>query len=91
VSLICKSFIDFNNNKLIIYRRTPTNQAIFRLEAGVCNLFRDILDAKGFIEIHTPKITSGIIVFQIDAIDLITYSIFSGITISLGCISYKLL
>lgn len=39
--------------------RTPANQAIFRLEAGVCKLFRDILTAKGFTEIHTPKIISA--------------------------------
>jgi aspartyl-tRNA synthetase len=26
--------------------RTPANQAIFRLEAGVCRLFRDILTEK---------------------------------------------
>merc|ERR1719474_560007 len=32
--------------------RTPTNQAIFRLEAGVCQLFRDTLAKKGFVEIH---------------------------------------
>lgn len=39
--------------------RTPANQAIFRLEAGVCKLFRDVLTAKGFTEIHTPKIISA--------------------------------
>uniref|UniRef100_U5EXR9 Aspartate--tRNA ligase, cytoplasmic n=1 Tax=Corethrella appendiculata TaxID=1370023 RepID=U5EXR9_9DIPT len=39
--------------------RTPANQAIFRLEAGVCKLFRDILSNKGFTEIHTPKIISA--------------------------------
>merc|ERR1712212_1453120 len=39
--------------------RTPTNQAIFRLEAGVCMLFRDYLTKKGFVEIHTPKIISA--------------------------------
>lgn len=39
--------------------RTPANQAIFRLEAGVCKLFRDILANKGFTEIHTPKIISA--------------------------------
>lgn len=36
--------------------RTPTNQAIFRLEAGVCRLFRESLTRKNFTEIHTPKI-----------------------------------
>jgi len=39
--------------------RTPTNQAIFRLEAGVCSLFRETLAKKGFVEIHTPKIISA--------------------------------
>ncbi|XP_058828892.1 aspartate--tRNA ligase, cytoplasmic [Topomyia yanbarensis] len=39
--------------------RTPANQAIFRLEAGVCKLFRDILARQGFTEIHTPKIISA--------------------------------
>ncbi|KAL4719762.1 hypothetical protein ACJJTC_011710 [Scirpophaga incertulas] len=39
--------------------RTPANQAIFRIEAGVCRLFRDILTNKGFVEIHTPKIISA--------------------------------
>lgn len=36
--------------------RTVTNQAIFRLEAGVCKLFREALDQRGFVEVHTPKI-----------------------------------
>lgn len=39
--------------------RTPANQAIYRVEAGVCKLFRDILTSKGFVEIHTPKIISA--------------------------------
>lgn len=40
----------------ILDLRTPANQAIFRLEAGVCRLFRDVLTRQGFTEIHTPKI-----------------------------------
>ncbi|KAK2578619.1 hypothetical protein KPH14_010756 [Odynerus spinipes] len=43
----------------ILDLRTPANQAIFRVEAGVCKLFRDILTKKGFVEIHTPKIISA--------------------------------
>ncbi|CAH0716842.1 unnamed protein product, partial [Brenthis ino] len=39
--------------------RTPANQAVFRIEAGVCRLFRDILTKQGFVEIHTPKIISA--------------------------------
>ncbi|ORZ04398.1 hypothetical protein BCR41DRAFT_362728 [Lobosporangium transversale] len=36
--------------------RTITNQSIFRIQAGVCRLFREFLEKKGFLEIHTPKI-----------------------------------
>ena len=43
----------------VIDLRTPINQAIFRVEAGVCRLFRDYLTSKGFTEIHTPKIISA--------------------------------
>ena len=32
---------------------------MFRLEAGVCALFRDTLTKAGFVEIHTPKIISA--------------------------------
>ncbi|RWS03088.1 aspartate--tRNA ligase: cytoplasmic-like protein [Dinothrombium tinctorium] len=39
--------------------RTPTSQAIFRIEAGVCDLFRNALKKRGFVEIHTPKIISA--------------------------------
>eukprot|EP00596_Hydrurales_sp_CCMP1899_P000733 CAMPEP_0119036526 /NCGR_PEP_ID=MMETSP1177-20130426/4296_1 /TAXON_ID=2985 /ORGANISM="Ochromonas sp, Strain CCMP1899" /LENGTH=539 /DNA_ID=CAMNT_0006996535 /DNA_START=97 /DNA_END=1713 /DNA_ORIENTATION=- len=39
--------------------RTPANQAIFRIQSGVCGLFREFLSSKGFIEIHTPKLISG--------------------------------
>lgn len=34
-------------------------KAIFRLEAGVCSLFREVLTKQGFTEIHTPKIISA--------------------------------
>ncbi|XP_014243758.1 aspartate--tRNA ligase, cytoplasmic [Cimex lectularius] len=43
----------------ILDLRTPANQAIFRLEAGVCQLFRDVLTKQGFVEIHTPKMISA--------------------------------
>ncbi|XP_071942284.1 aspartate--tRNA ligase, cytoplasmic-like [Antedon mediterranea] len=54
----------------IIDLRTTTNQAIFRIEGGVCELFREALRAEGFTEIHTPKIISaasegGANVFQV--------------------------
>ncbi|XP_071788973.1 aspartate--tRNA ligase, cytoplasmic-like [Asterias amurensis] len=43
----------------ILDLRTPTNQAIFRLEGGVCQLFRESLRKRDFVEIHTPKIISA--------------------------------
>ena len=43
----------------ILDLRTPANQAIFKLEAGVCELFRRGLRSRGFMEIHTPKIISA--------------------------------
>ncbi|KAB5577431.1 hypothetical protein PHYPO_G00209880 [Pangasianodon hypophthalmus] len=42
----------------VIDLRTTTSQAIFRLQSGVCQLFRDTLTKKGFVEIQTPKIIS---------------------------------
>ncbi|KAG0344385.1 aspartate--tRNA ligase dps1 [Podila humilis] len=36
--------------------RTITNQSIFRLQHGICKLFREFLESRGFMEIHTPKI-----------------------------------
>ncbi len=53
----------------VIDLRTPVNQAIYRVEAGVCKLFRDTLDAKGFVEIHTPKIISGMLIDFIESLD----------------------
>lgn len=43
----------------VIDLRTLTNQAIYTIESGVGRLFREILDDKGFVEIHTPKIING--------------------------------
>lgn len=42
----------------VIDLRTPANQAIFRVQSGVCTLWRELLLAEGFVEIHTPKIVS---------------------------------
>ena len=39
--------------------RTPANQAIFRIQAGVCQLFREYFISKNFIEIHSPKLIGG--------------------------------
>lgn len=50
---------DTRLNNRVIDLRTVTNQAIFRLESGVTNLFRESLDRRGFVEIHTPKIINA--------------------------------
>ncbi len=39
--------------------RTPANQAIFRIQSGVSQLFREFLYSKHFIEIHSPKLIGG--------------------------------
>lgn len=39
--------------------RTPANQSIFRIQSGVCTLFREYLLQERFIEIHTPKLLGG--------------------------------
>ncbi|KAF9174392.1 aspartate--tRNA ligase dps1 [Mortierella sp. AD011] len=58
--------------------RTITNQAIFRVQAGVCRLFREFLESKGFLEIHTPKILGaasegGANVFKVKYFDTDAY------------------
>lgn len=45
--------------------RTPANQAIFRLEAGVCRLFRDILANQGNSEIQVPRPWLTLIWFRV--------------------------
>jgi aspartyl-tRNA synthetase len=50
--------------------QTITNQAIFRIQSGVGNLFREYLNTQGFTEIHTPKLQgaateSGASVFRV--------------------------
>lgn len=39
--------------------RTPANQAIFRVQSGVCQLFRQYFIDRDFVEIHTPKLIGG--------------------------------
>jgi aspartyl-tRNA synthetase len=66
--------LDTRLNHRVIDLRTPTNQAIFRIRAGVKHLFREFLDARGFIEFETPKLQgsmteSGASVFKVDYFD----------------------
>ena len=43
----------------VIDLRTMVAQSVFRIQSGVCNLFRGYLDERGFMEIHTPKLQGG--------------------------------
>lgn len=62
--------IDTRLDNRVLDLRTTTNQAIFRIQHGVCKLFREFLDDRGFVEIHTPKLQgaateSGASVFKV--------------------------
>jgi aspartyl-tRNA synthetase len=50
---------DTRLNNRVIDLRVPTNQAIFRLQSGVCQLYREFLLSKDFVEIHSPKLIGG--------------------------------
>jgi aspartyl-tRNA synthetase len=50
---------DTRLNNRIIDLRVPTNQAIFRLQSGVCALYREFLLSKDFVEIHSPKLIAS--------------------------------
>uniref|UniRef100_A0A0D9YM46 aspartate--tRNA ligase n=1 Tax=Oryza glumipatula TaxID=40148 RepID=A0A0D9YM46_9ORYZ len=43
----------------VIDLRTPANQAIFRVQCEIENIFRQVLLSEGFVGIHTPKLIGG--------------------------------
>lgn len=51
--------LDTRLNNRVIDLRTATNQAIFRIQSGICNLFREFFLENAFIEIHSPKLISA--------------------------------
>ncbi|AMD22607.1 HHL163Wp [Eremothecium sinecaudum] len=51
--------LDTRLDARVIDLRTTTNQAIFRIQAAVCQLFREFLQARKFTEIHTPKLLAS--------------------------------
>nr|VWO96683.1 N/A [Ganoderma boninense] len=62
--------LDTRLNNRVVDLRTTTNQAIFKLQAGIGILFREFLEGQGFIEIHSPKLQgaateSGASVFEV--------------------------
>lgn len=48
--------LDTRLDARVIDLRTVTNQAIFKIQSGVCSLFREFLTKRKFTEIHTPKL-----------------------------------
>ena len=63
LNIICLLIVD-------IIIQTQTNQAIFKLQSSIGSLFREYLDARGFTEIHSPKLQgaateSGASVFKV--------------------------
>jgi aspartyl-tRNA synthetase len=50
---------DVRLNNRVIDLRVPTNQAIMRLQSGVCQIYREFMYANGFVEIHSPKLIGG--------------------------------
>ncbi len=48
--------LDTRLDNRVIDLRTATNQAIFDIVSGVCQLFREFLLERGFREIHSPKL-----------------------------------
>lgn len=56
-AVVVKQDVRLNNR--IIDLRVPTNQAIFKLQSGVCRLYREFMIKNDFIEIHSPKMIGG--------------------------------
>lgn len=50
---------DTRLNNRVIDLRTPANQAIFRIQSAIGQVFREFLCGEGFVEIHTPKLIAG--------------------------------
>ncbi|GBG75109.1 hypothetical protein CBR_g19622 [Chara braunii] len=50
---------DVRLNNRVLDLRTPANQATFRLQSAVGQLFREFLVEREFVEIHTPKMIAG--------------------------------
>ncbi|ORX67048.1 aspartyl-tRNA synthetase [Linderina pennispora] len=55
---LVKVLLDTRLNNRVVDLRTITNNAIFKIQAAVGNLFREFLSNQDFTEIHTPKIIS---------------------------------
>lgn len=66
--------LEVNLDMRSVALRNPYERAIFKLQEGVCNAFREFMIKNGFTEIHTPKIVAqgaegGANIFHIDYFD----------------------
>jgi aspartyl-tRNA synthetase len=66
----CSSQTRFFVYVFFIFFKTPASNAIFKLQSGICALFREFLLSKNFMEIHSPKLIGaasegGSSVFQV--------------------------
>ncbi|CAO1614758.1 unnamed protein product [Parajaminaea phylloscopi] len=62
--------IDLRLDNRVLDLRTTTNQAVFRIQHGISRLFREYLENRDFVELHTPKLQgaateSGASVFKV--------------------------
>ncbi|KAJ1551287.1 hypothetical protein HK096_001852 [Nowakowskiella sp. JEL0078] len=55
-SEVTKVNLETRLNNRIIDLRGASNQSIFRIQAAITKYFREFLDERDFVEIHTPKI-----------------------------------
>lgn len=63
--------LDTRLNNRVVDLRAQTNQAVFKIQAVIGDLFREFLSSKGFVEIHSPKLQgsateSGATVFKVN-------------------------
>lgn len=66
--------LDINLNNRSVSLRNPYERAIFKLQEGVCNGFREFMLKENFTEIHSPKIVAqgaegGANIFHLDYFD----------------------
>ncbi|WBW73154.1 cytoplasmic aspartate-tRNA ligase Drs1 [Schizosaccharomyces osmophilus] len=58
-SKFVRVLLDTRLDNRVLDLRSPTNQAIFDIQSGICDAFREYLLANSFNEIHTPKMTGA--------------------------------
>jgi aspartyl-tRNA(Asn)/glutamyl-tRNA(Gln) amidotransferase subunit B len=66
--------LDVNLNNRSVSLRNPYERAIFKIQEGVCNGFREFMLKENFTEIHSPKIVAqgaegGANIFHLDYFD----------------------